>query len=228
MKTLLLFDIDGTLIMAGNAPRQAIIKTFQGLYGTDGSIDDISFMGRTDPAILQDVAKRLLGRTLQDNELARVAERYLTLLPGELRRLKSFRLMPGVDRLLPLLAAMEDVILGLETGNLEPAAYMKLKLGGIDGQFTVGGFGSDSDDRTEIVSIGIKRARQSSHEPIPEENIFLIGDSPYDIAAGRDLGINTLAVGTGYAEPEVLLAESPSCLLPDLSDTDHFLRCIGA
>jgi phosphoglycolate phosphatase-like HAD superfamily hydrolase len=228
MKTLLLFDIDGTLLGAEGATRQAIRKTFRDLYGVDRPNDEISFTGRTDPGIFRDVAGALLGRRLSDQELARVAEGYLTLLPEELRRLTSFRLMPGVKRLLSLLSGLNDIILGLETGNLETAAYMKLERGGIEGHFTLGGFASDSDDRTVIVHTAIERARQLHHDIIPEENIFLIGDSTYDIATGRDLGINTLAVCTGHTKPDILLAESPSCLLPDLSDTDYFLRCIGA
>jgi phosphoglycolate phosphatase len=228
MKTLLLFDIDGTLLGAEGATRKAIAGTFGDLFGAGQSIDDISFTGRTDPGIFQDVAGKLLRRALTKKELDAVAERYLTLLPDELRRLTSFRLMPGVKELLPLLAAREEIMLGLETGNLEPAAYMKLKRGGIDGYFSLGGFGSDSDDRTGIVRTGIERARRLSHEPIPEENIFLIGDSPNDIAAGRELGINTLAVGTGHVERGALLAESPGCILPDLSDRQYFLLCIGA
>jgi len=228
MKTLLLFDIDGTLLGAEDASRKAIKKTFQELYGIERSIDEISFTGRTDPGIFRDVANTLLGKTLSDQELARVSERYLALLPDELRRLTSFRLMPGVKRLLSLLADIKDVILGLETGNLETAAYMKLERGGIEGHFTLGGFGSDSNDRAGIVRTAIERARQLNHETIPEENIFLIGDSTYDIAAGRELGINTLAVCTGHTTPDILLAESPSCLLPDLSDTGYFLLCIGA
>jgi phosphoglycolate phosphatase len=227
MKTLLLFDIDGTLLQAEDATRRAISRTFREIFGADRSFDNVSFAGRTDPGIFRDVARTMLGRTLPPQELDLVAARYLELLPGELAAMKSYRLMPGVKELLPLLATREDVVLGLQTGNLEPAAYMKLKPGGIDGCFTVGGFGSDSDDRTELVRIAIERARQGCDGLIPDETIFLIGDSPYDIAAGRELGINTLAVATGHTGPEALLAESPSCLLPDLSDTSHFLRCIG-
>lgn len=226
MKTLLLFDIDGTLLLAEDATRRAIARTFRDIFNAGRSFDNVAFAGRTDPAIFQDVAQAMLGRTLTPEETESVSARYLELLPGELATMKSYRLMPGVRELLPLLAAREDVVLGLETGNLEPAAYMKLKPGGIDGYFKVGGFGSDSDDRTELVRIAIERARRRD-SLIPDETIFLIGDSPYDIAAGRELGINTLAVCTGHAGPEALLAESPSCLLPDLSDTGYFLRCIG-
>ena len=227
MKTLLLFDIDGTLLHAEDATRRAIARTFRDLFGAERSFDSISFAGRTDPGIFQDVARTMLGRNLTPEEMDSVSARYLELLPGELAAMASYRLMPGVKEVLPLLAAREDVVLALETGNLEPAAYMKLKPGGIDGYFRVGGFGSDSDNRTELVRIAIERARRGCDGLIPDETIFLIGDSPYDIAAGREIGINTLAVCTGHAGPEELLAESPSCLLPDLGDTGYFLRCIG-
>jgi phosphoglycolate phosphatase len=227
VKTLLLFDIDGTLLLlTEDATRQAIIKTFRDLFGIENTIQNISFSGRTDPGIFKDVALKLLGRPLQDEEHLSVVERYLEMLPGELDRCESFRLMPGVAQLLPLLAARQDIILGLETGNLEPAAYLKLKRGGIDHYFSLGGFGSDSEDRTELVRLGIKRARNFNHDVIPDENIYVIGDSPHDISAGRNLGVNTVAVGSGLVTREKLLAESPSCLLPDLSDIQAFMKCI--
>jgi len=227
MKTLLLFDIDGTLLLADDATRQAINKTFSEIFGIENPVQNVPFAGRTDPGIFRDVALKLLGRPLRDEEYLSVVDRYLGLLPGELDRCRSFSLMPGVAELLPLLAARQEFILGLETGNLEPAAYLKLKRGGIDRYFTLGGFGSDSDDRTELVRKGIARARNLNHGSILDKNIFLIGDSPHDIIAGRKAGINSIAVLTGHADRSVLLAESPSCLLPDLSDIPLFLRCIG-
>jgi phosphoglycolate phosphatase-like HAD superfamily hydrolase len=227
VKTLLLFDIDGTLLMAEDATRQAINKTFRDIFGIENPIQNISFSGRTDPGIFRDVALKLLGRPLEDGEYQMVATRYLSFLPGELSYCKSFRLMPGVTRLLPLLAAREEIILGLETGNLEPAAYLKLKRGDIDHYFSFGGFGSDSEDRTELIRVAIERARNRNGGDIPERNIFVIGDSPHDISAGKNAGANTIAVGTGSAGKEKLLAETPTCYLQDLSDIKLFLQYIG-
>jgi phosphoglycolate phosphatase-like HAD superfamily hydrolase len=227
MKTLLLFDIDGTLLRAEGATHKAMIKTFQGLFDIQQSIEDISFLGRTDPELFKDVALKLLGRSLTEAELTTVSERYLALLPGELNGLVTFHLMPGVKELLPFLAARKDIILGLETGNLESAAYMKLKRGGIGDYFSLGGFGSDSEDRTEIVRIGIERARSFDHDSIPDTSIFVIGDSPHDITAGKSLGVNTIAVGTGLVAQEKILGTSPSYYFQDLSDIPAILKCIG-
>jgi phosphoglycolate phosphatase len=226
IKTLLLFDIDSTLLRADDATRQAINKTFGKLFGIKNPQQNVPFSGRTDLSIFKDVALALLGRPLRSEELEQVVAGYLTLLPGELKSC-AFHLMPGVALLLPLLSSRKDVILGLETGNLESAAYMKLKRGGIDRYFSLGGFGSDGEDRTVLVRTGVARARNLNHEIIPEKNIFVIGDSPYDISAGRNLGVNTIAVGTGLVAREKLMAESPSHYLKDLSDIPAFMGCIG-
>ena len=226
MKPLLLFDIDSTLLRADDATRQAINRTFAELFGLKDPRQNVPFSGRTDLGIFKDVAVALLGRPFRPGELRRVTERYLENLPAELDK-RVFRLMPGVRELLPILASRKQVVLGLETGNLEPAAYMKLQRGGIDGYFSFGGFGSDSEERAEFIRTAITRARNIDHDFIPDENIYVIGDSPHDIAAGRSAGVKTIAVATGSAGRETLMAQSPTHFLPDLRDTTVFLRCIG-
>ena len=226
-KTLLLFDIDGTLLKADDATRRAINTTFSEIFGIENPEQNVPFIGRTDLGIFKDVALKLLGRPLRSGELRQVADRYVTLLPAELELCESFHLMPGVELLLSYLSARTDVILGLETGNIEPAAYLKLKRGGIDRFFSLGGFGSDSGERTELIRIGIERARALNHDNIPDESIYIIGDSPHDIFAGKNLGVNTIAVGTGLVAKEKLLAASPSHFLKDLSDMPAFMQCIG-
>lgn len=227
MKTLLLFDIDSTLLRADDATRVAMSGAFQDIFGVRDATAGISFSGRTDPEILQESALSALGRLLQDEEFQRLIERYVYLLPRELERSESFQLMPGVKQLLTSLTAMTDVVLGIETGNLEAGAGLKLKRGGIESFFSVGGFGSDSTNRTEIVRLAIARARKLHQDNIPKENIFIIGDAPQDIIAGRNLGINTMAVCTGHADRNTLVAESPKCILPDLSDIPLFMQYTG-
>ena len=227
MKTLLLFDIDGTLLRAGDAPRNAITAAFRDIFGNGDAVDKIPFLGKTDISLFQDAAMKILGRELDDEEFHRVTSRYISLLPAELERTEGFHLMPGIAGLLPLLADMTNVVLGLETGNLEPSAYLKLDRGGISGYFKIGGFGTDSDDRAVVVQAAIDRARDFCGEHIPGENIYVIGDTQYDVRAGKACGVNTIAVGTGFVSREELKAESPAAFLPDLSDIDTFLHLTG-
>lgn len=227
MKTLLLFDIDSTLLRADDATREAMSGAFWDIFGIKDATAGVSFSGRTDPEILQESSLSALGRLLQDEEFQRLIGRYESLLPGELERSDSFQLMPGVKRLLTWLSARQDVVLGIETGNLEAGARIKLERGGIERFFSVGGFGSDSTNRTEIVRFAIKRAQKLHHDIIPRENIYVIGDAPQDIIAGRNLRINTIAVCTGHTEADTLLAESPSCMLADLSDIQAFAEYVG-
>jgi phosphoglycolate phosphatase len=227
LKKLLLFDIDGTLLHEDNATRRTINRTFSELFKIKNPEHKVPFAGRTDLGIFREIALALLGRPLEDGELKTVADRYITLLPAELEKCESFRLMPGITELLPVLSNRGDIVLGLETGNLEATAYIKLKHGKIDRYFSLGGFGSDSADRAELIRLGIKRARALNHNVIANENVFVIGDTPNDIKSGKAAGAMTIAVGTGYADQEKILAENPDFYLKDLSNIPAFLRCIG-
>jgi phosphoglycolate phosphatase len=225
-KTLLLFDIDGTLLRAEGATLKAINRTFRELFGVQQIIEVGSLIGATDYGIFKNTAKKLLGRQLLDNELKAVEKRYLELLPGELA-IANFHIKPGIEELLLLLSAKKDIILGVETGNLEAGAFMKLKRGEIDRYFKIGGFGSDSENRVQIIRKAIERASRLNGGAVKPENIFVIGDSPNDIKAGKEAGAVTIGVGTGLLSKEEVLAAEPSFYFDDLSDIPAFLRCIG-
>ncbi len=225
-KTLLLFDIDGTLLRAEGATHKAIDRTFRELFNVQQTIEVGSLIGATDYGVFKDAAKKLLGRQLLAHELKAVEKRYLELLPGELA-IANFHIKPGIKELLPLLVARDNIILGVETGNLEIGAFMKLKRGEIDGYFKFGGFGSDSENRVQIIQKAIARANRLSGRVFKPENIFVIGDSPNDIRAGKAAGAVTIGVGTGLLPKEEVLAAEPHFYFDDLSDIPAFLRCIG-
>jgi phosphoglycolate phosphatase len=226
LKKLLLFDIDGTLLRAEDATRQAINEAFQNLFQIDGSLKDMSFLAWTDLALFHEAAVKLIGRTLDGGEYAAFTRAYTQYLQGRLQTCK-FYLMPGVAALLPRLSAREDVILGLETGNIESAARLKLERGGISHYFPSGGFGSDSSERSELIQKAIERAGEMAGAAIPVKDIYVIGDAPYDISAGKKVGVHTIAVGTGIVEQSKVLAEKPDYYLKDLTDIVAFFRCIG-
>jgi phosphoglycolate phosphatase-like HAD superfamily hydrolase len=155
-----------------------------------------------------------------------VEKRYLEYLPEEIAD-ANFGIKPGVPELLQLLDADKEILLGLETGNLEAAAYMKLKRGKLDGYFNFGGFGSDNEDRARIIRLAIERGCIRNGRAVKPQNVFVIGDAPADVRCGKEAGARTIAVATGILPWQDVLAEGPDYALKDLGDMAAFLRCIG-
>jgi phosphoglycolate phosphatase-like HAD superfamily hydrolase len=223
---ILLFDIDATLLLTGGAGKVAIEKTFEDVFGLEKVWRNIVPDGKTDPAIFDEIARKVFGRDLSSAEHARLTRAYYKYFPEALRRSKRFRLMPGVKKLLAQLSKMDDVHLGLATGNFEKTAWMKLAHGGIDHHFTFGGFACDSRDRSHLTRLAVLRGKRKvlPHQTI--RNILIIGDSCHDVRAGRTAGAKTVAVLTGSTARRQILAEKPDYIFDDLSDSRAFLRLL--
>jgi len=221
---VLLFDIDATLLLSGHAGTRALNRTFQRLYGIEDAMLDIRPDGKTDPLIIREVLDKGLPNVDPESEIPRVARTYLEYLKGEVENSQGFHLMPGVKELLEKLSRIDSLALGLATGNFEEAAWIKLRRGGLDSYFCFGGFGSDAEDRTELIKIGIRRGEHFIGKQVPRECVYVIGDTPRDILHAREAQVKTVAVGTGRANLEELSNYGPDYLLPDLSSTDDVIR----
>jgi phosphoglycolate phosphatase-like HAD superfamily hydrolase len=199
---LLLFDIDGTLLLGASAPHaQALISAMEKVYGVSnlhsGGVD---LAGRTDPEIARHylLLAEVDDKKVDDgfDELNRTAvEEFARICPEDL----SDHVNPGMPPVLDDLAA--DHEMSLVTGNLEPIAHLKLKRAGIGHHFPSGqgGFGSDHEDR--ILLPAIARKRSGDH---PREDTVVIGDTPRDIACARADGVKVIAIATGpYAAAEL-------------------------
>ena len=225
MRTLVLFDIDGTLIRDGGAAAEAFDQAFRDLFGVTAASAPVDKHGRTDLAICQDTAHYALGRDLRLEEMDALQVRYLDCLPAALAASEAFQVLPGVAALCDELARDERVLMGLQTGNLEPAAWAKLRRGTLAGYFAFGGFGSDSPDRSVLVRMAIDRGNALAD--IDAAAVFVVGDAPGDILAGRANQARTVAVGTGLTGLDGLRPLQPDFLLPDLRDTGRFKHLLG-
>ncbi len=210
---VVLFDIDGTLLLTGGAGLAALTRAFRDLHGVEGASDGIEFHGRTDPLILDAVAERHLGRGLQQPEFDAIIARYLVHL-GDTLGERPYRVLPGVRALVAALAGSGDV-LGLATGNVEPAAWEKLRRGELDRYFSFGGFGSDSADRTALNRLAVERGRERAGGPT---DVVLVGDTVHDVRCALAVGVPILAVATGNASLDDLAAAGARWTVPSLED----------
>ncbi len=227
MNHIILFDVDQTLLHSGGAGSLAMRRAFHQLYGIEDGFRRVEFSGRTDWGILRDAMQQHgLGGSAEDfrEEMGRFQETYYRLLEPALREVESGRVMPGVGELLEALAGREGVRMGLGTGNFRQAAFLKLRHFGLDGYLTEGGFGDDAEDRGELIGIAIER--MGGGEWVDSRSIWVIGDTPLDVAAAQANGARSLGVATGRDSVDELRAAGADVALADLSETQAVLAAL--
>lgn len=227
---LILFDIDGTILLTDGAGKRAIHRALIEVFGGTGP-DDHRFDGKTDPQIVRELM-RLEGHgdAHIDEHMSPLLERYVAYLREELDAGPSgVRVMPGVHELLDALEGQPGVVLGLLTGNLEAGARAKLSAAGIDpDRFRVGAYGSDHETRGELPAVAQRRAREQLGLDIPGHDVVVIGDTPADLHCGRSIGARAIGVATGHYTVADLLAHDPLAVFEDLSCTADVVRAMLA
>lgn len=220
-----LFDVDGTLIRAGGAGRDAFLRTWERVFDAPHAFDRFSFAGCTDGAILARGFREALGREITPGERERFFRVYLDLLPDLVATASQYRVLPGIREVLEDLSSRPDCLLGLCTGNLEAGARAKLHRGGLNRFFPFGGYGSDSDDRSALTAVAARRAREIAGREI---EVSVIGDSPRDFQAARSNGFRSVLVATGFHSAEVLESLEPDLLFPSFENVPEVLsRLLG-
>ena len=191
----ILFDIDGTLLVTGGAGAASWRLAFDELYGIPADIGKFTDAGMTDPDVGRKTFEAVLNRKPERKEFTRLLERRLHYLHTTVAESKQYRVLPGVDELLPKLIE-GGYLLGLVTGNVEAAAHIKLHRGQLNRFFSFGGYGSDSTDRGELTKIALKRASLVYGEPVPTAQAIAVGDTPHDVEGAHAAGIACVGVGS--------------------------------
>jgi phosphoglycolate phosphatase len=226
---LVLFDIDGTLLLTAGAGRRAITKALSDEVSDPATFAGIRFDGKTDPQIVVEMLALAGQEEARESErVRRLCERYVGLLARELERPTTrTTLMPGVAPLLDRLEHTPGVLLGLLTGNLAEGAALKLRSGGLDpARFRVGAFGSDAAHRPALPPIAARRAEPYFGRIPSGPEVVIIGDTPADIHCGTGISARAVAVTTGAYSTAELAACGPHAVFEDLSPTEQVLEAI--
>jgi phosphoglycolate phosphatase-like HAD superfamily hydrolase len=198
-----LFDIDGTLLITGGAGAASWRLAFDELYGIAANIGQFTDTGMTDPDVGRKTFEAVLHRPPQRKEFARLLERRLHYLHQTVQESGEYRVLPGVEELLPRLID-DGYLLGLVTGNVEAAAHVKLHRAELNRFFSFGGYGSDSSERAEITRTALKRASLVYGEPLTPAQAIAVGDTPRDVEGAHAAGIACIGVGSHHFNVEQL------------------------
>ena len=227
-RKLILFDIDGTLLLSLGAGRRALVAAMsEDLPGIGAAAEKIRFDGKTDPQIVREMLLAS-GHPADDARIDDILQRYVDYLRRELSK-PGHRtdIMPGVMELLDRLEAEEAALLGLLTGNVVAGAGLKLQSGNIrPDRFLLGAYGSDHATRAELQAIAAARAELHFGRRPSGAEIVIIGDTPADVTCGNGVGARAIGVATGAYTTDDLTAAGAYAAFTDLSDEEGVWRAI--
>jgi phosphoglycolate phosphatase len=221
-KTLVLFDLDGTLLPDSETHAKAFSVALKGVLGIDARLNEIQFSGLTDRLILVELAKihgvDELETRSKMTELTRTMIEYSR---GQIAT-EAIVPLPGVRQLLERLT-FEHVVPGIVTGSFEPIAIAKLGQAKIANFFRsgIGGFGTDSENRVEIIELAISKAKKLIDTKL---NAIYVGDTPRDVKAGHSANLKVIAVATGRFSVGELQQSGADLILRDLTESNTFIR----
>ena len=223
---LVLFDIDGTLLLTHGAGMRAFNRAFEVKHVLPDAVKAVQPDGKTDPQIVREILK-ICGREPEcTNEmLTGFFSSYLSFLKEEMAVCTQLRIMPGVRELLARLVGEPDFCVGLATGNIEEGAWLKLRYARLHSFFHFGGFGSDSEDRTEVVRQGIARGT-ALVAPRSVEAAFVVGDTPRDIIHAKAAAARTIAVATGTYSLDTLQQHEPDLAVRTLEEIEPVMEVL--
>jgi len=226
MHKFILFDIDQTLIESGGGGLSAMTKAFEEITGISNGFNGISYAGKTDPQIMRE-ALTAHGLSANGNILNQLVEVYLRYFPQEMAT-RGGRIKPGVTELVERIHHRRDRHLGLLTGNVEKGARIKLGHFSLNKFFSLGAFGSDSEDRNLLLPIAVERFRQRTGMPATYRDCIVIGDTPRDVECARVHGTPCIGVATGSSSLSDLKAAEADLVVEDLTDTEAILEWIAS
>ncbi|MCL4232904.1 MAG: haloacid dehalogenase-like hydrolase [Deltaproteobacteria bacterium] len=226
---LLLFDLDGTLMLSGGAGSRALNTIFARHFGVANAFDGIQPHGMTDPMIFRELFERH-GLEISDEAgtIARLAEDYRRELEIEMPISQQAHMMPGVVPLLERLAAAPGVVMGLLTGNFEPTARITHTRFDLNRFFPFGAFSTDSANRSDLPPVAIRRAEEHVGGPIGAgPHVYVIGDTPMDVRCALDNGVTSVGVATTKFTAHDLRQAGAHIVLDSFADTEMTLNALG-
>lgn len=233
MTRLVLFDIDGTLVLTGGAGARAMAQAFEHVFGAQAGaspssrLAGVPMAGRTDTWIVGEMS-RIYGVESDAASLQRFHDIYVTHLAREIHAPGPRKgVLPGVRDLLDALAVRDDAHLALLTGNFAAGARVKLEYFDLWRYFRTGAFAEDAPDRNGLLARALSRVSAEGGPAVEPSEVVIVGDTPLDVGVALAGGARSVGVATGNYDTAALLASGAHAVLEDLSDLPAVLEAFG-
>lgn len=223
----MLWDVDLTLVDYSGIGKQWYRAALANVFGMEMThLPD--FPGRTERAITREL---LIAHGVEDGEevLARMFAELVAISRAAGEEMRALgKPLPGAEAVLSALAGRDEVVQSLVTGNLPELADAKLQPFGLHRHvdLEIGGYGSVSDHRSDLVADAISRASAKHDLEFAPTSVVVLGDTPEDVTAALHHGAVAIGVTTGRHSTDDLDAAGAHHVLDDLSDTEAVLAAV--
>ncbi len=223
-KKLILWDIDGTLMSCYDDGTKAMNAAFKKWTGHPNAMGEIIAGTSMDSSMMDSIMEKF---GIDPAEKPAIIDEFARCLTDIVGNNAYKKVLPGVREILDLLTKDDRVLMGLITSNLKVGAMIKLDSVGLGHYFTFGGYGDHPGEKWDAAREAVDQARQMAGCDFSKEDLFVIGDTRYDIRCGEKIGATTIAVATGWMPYELLEKEGADYLLESLEDVKGFLKIVG-
>jgi phosphoglycolate phosphatase len=225
---VILFDIDGTLVLTGGAGGRAMMRAFREVFGMPNALDGLSMAGRTDAWILSHLVRQRGLPPPDESTRVRFRTAYLSYLTHEVEQPhRDKRILPGVRPLLDVLSRRSDVFLALLTGNLHGGAKTKLEHFDLWRYFACGAYGDEAHERNDLLPIALAEIASRGGPTATGADVVVVGDTPFDIRVAQAGGVRSVGVATGPHDRDSLQQAGADAVLDDLGDLDKAIVALG-
>ena len=221
---LILFDIDGTILLTQGAGVKAMLDAGRDLYGQHFTIDGVEFSGRLDTLIWGDLT-RINNVPDTDAEHDRFRAAYGAKLAERLQSNPTAKLLPGVKALVGELIDVDHATVGLLTGNYPETGRLKIRSAGLDPDvFKINAWGCEGRARRDLPPLAMQRHRQLTGREVAGEDVIIIGDTPHDVDCAKAHACRSIGVATGAFSVDDLNKAGADLAVATLTDTQAILR----
>ncbi|WP_307400263.1 HAD-IA family hydrolase [Desulfofundulus luciae] len=204
-----LFDLDGTLADSLPLIKHTYRRVFDEMGIPWGNEDVMRWIGRP----IVDIARHFAGERAEEfiqryqHHYHRDHDRYTRLFPGTLEMLQNLR--------------TKGIQLGIVTSKGKTGAWRTVNFTGLDRYIDVMITAHDVEKHKPLPD-PILKAMEILHAQ-PHRTVY-VGDSHFDIQAGRAAGTKTLGVTWGITVREELERLKPDGLLDCWGDLEQYLK----
>lgn len=228
VRRLVLWDIDGTLVRAGDLGAAVFDRALLAVLGRAPN-ERIRMSGKTDPQIVHEYLD--LMEVDEPGSVPEILHRLEWELAADRHRLAAEgSSCDGAAAVLERLDADDRVVQSVLTGNVAANAVVKLAAFGLERWLDVeaGAFGSDDADRRALVGVALARQREMRGRDVAAQDVWVVGDTPDDLACARAGGTRCLLVATGRYPVDELRGAGADAVLADLTDTERVVEILTA